>query len=374
MADGGENGTAATSATAGIRPIQYPLESILNKYLGAMGAILVLSGTTVHAQSSVQIFGTLDMSLRRVSNAAGKQDSLSNNGVSTSKIAFTGEEDLGGGAKAGFWLESQVDGDVGVAGGSNGTTSAFWNRRSTVSVSAAGLGELRLGRDYVPTHSLIAEVDPHNTNGVGNSLNLLNQNSLGSGVVTQVRANNAVSYFLPGKLGGFFGQLMFAPGEGLPGQKYQGGRIGYDDGKLRAQLAYSSTLAGTGVHFKQTAIGASYDFGLAKVAGFVNENKFAQRSALVYLVGATIPVSALGEIRTAYEYRNASGAGTGADDASQFTIAYWHKLSKRTMLYGNWSHLSNKGAAAFVQSGGPAVGTRTGLGSTGYDVGLRHFF
>lgn len=349
----------------------------MNKKSHVALAALVLATTaasTAQAQSAVNIFGTLDMSVRRVSNGAGSQYTLSNNGVSTSKIAITGEEDLGDGAKAGFWLESQVDPDVGVAGGSNGTTTAFWNRRSTVSLSTPRHGEVRLGRDYVPTHSLIAEVDPHNTNGVGNSLNLLNQDSLGSAVVTQVRANNAVSYFLPGNLGGFFGQLMYAPGEGLTGQKYQGGRIGYDNGKLRAQFAYSATLAATGDRFKQTAIGASYDLGVAKLAGFVNQNKFAARSAMVYLVGATIPVSALGEIRTAYEYRNASGAGTDANDASQYTIAYWHKLSKRTLVYANLSHLSNKGGAAYVQSGGPAVGNRTGFGSTGYDVGVRHFF
>ena len=336
--------------------------------------VLCAFGGSAMAQSSVTIFGTMDVGVRHVDNGAGALYSVSSHGASTSKIGFRGQEDLGGGLQAGFWLESQIDPDAGTAGGSNGTAAAFWNRRSTVSLFAP-FGELRLGRDYVPTFSTIADFDPFNTNGVGNALNLINQDNLGSGVVTQTRANNAVSYFLPSTLGGVYGNVMVAPGEGLPGQKYIGGRIGYAAGPLKLQAAMGQTNTATAdtPKFKQTNVAASYDFGVARVVGFVNVNKYDVKKATVYLLGAFVPLGA-GEVHVAYLNRDSSGGGTDANDAKQFTLGYLYYLSKRTALYGNAGRLTNQGAANFVQSGGPAIGSFTGFKSTGYEVGLRHLF
>jgi len=65
---------------------------------------------------------------------------------------------------------------------------------------------------------------------------------------------------------------------------------------------------------------------------------------------------------------------TDANDAKQLTVGYLHNLSKRTAVYGNAGRLKNSGAANYVQSGGPAVGSLTGFSSTGVEVGLRHHF
>lgn len=130
-------------------------------------ALAAVFCTTVHAESSVTVFGTLDLGAGRVKNGAGSLYLLKDNGASTSKIAFRGVEDLGDGLSAVFWLEGQTDPDVGTQGGSNGTTTAFWNRRSTVGM-AGKFGEFRLGRDYVPAFGIMADFDPANTNGSSN--------------------------------------------------------------------------------------------------------------------------------------------------------------------------------------------------------------
>jgi len=337
-------------------------------------AVLCAAFGGASAQSSVTIFGTLDLGVRHVKNGAGALYTVSSHGSSTSKIGFRGVEDLGGGLKAGFWLESQADPDIGTSGGSNGTAAAFWNRRSTVSL-LGNFGEVRLGRDYVPTFSGIADFDPLNTNGVGNALNLINQDSLGSGVVTQTRANNTVGYFLPGDIGGLYGNVMVAASEGLPGQKHLAGRLGYGAGpfKLQAAFGQTHTASKSTPKFKQSNLSASYDFGVARLMGFVNLNKYDTRKATVYLLGAIVPVGA-GEIRAAYLSRDSSGGGTDRNDAKQLTVGYLHNLSKRTALYANAGQLRNRGAANFVQSGGPAVGSLTGFRSTGVEVGLRHHF
>src|SRR5207248_978241 len=84
-------------------------------------------------------------------------------------------------------------------------------------------------------------------------------------VVTQTRANNAVSYLLPPNLGGFFGSVMLSASNNLPGQKYAGFRGGYAKGPLRAQLAYGQTDTANpdAPKFRQSNASASYDFGAA---------------------------------------------------------------------------------------------------------------
>ena len=69
---------------------------------------------------------------------------VSSDNLSTSRLGFKGTEDIGGGLKAGFWLESEINTDTGVAGAASG--GAFWARRATVSLTG-DFGEVRLGRN-----------------------------------------------------------------------------------------------------------------------------------------------------------------------------------------------------------------------------------
>jgi hypothetical protein len=70
----------------------------------------------------------------------GSHYGLGTSGATTSRLGLRGTEDLGGGLKAGFWLEGEIFGDDGNASGFN------FKRRSTVSLSG-NFGEVRLGRD-----------------------------------------------------------------------------------------------------------------------------------------------------------------------------------------------------------------------------------
>jgi predicted porin len=221
----------------------------------------------------------------------------------------------------------------------------------------------------------MADFDPFNTNGVGNSLNLINQDSLGSGVVTQTRANNAVSYFLPEKLGGFYGNVMLTRSGGLPGQKYTGARFGYANGplKLQAALGQTETATSSTPKFKQSNVAVSYNIGVARLVSFVNVNEYDVKKATVYMLGAFVPVGA-DEIHVAFLNRKSSGGGTDANGANQFTLGYLHNFTKDTTVYANMGRLSNSGGSNFTQTGGPAAGSRTGFGSTGIEIGYRRFF
>lgn len=144
-------------------------------------AVLAATGTAL-AQSSVTIYGAIDTSFTHVNNQGGANGSgLSSGGGGSvgSKLGFKGQEDLGGGLKAGFKLEIGLETSSvgnGVPGSNDNSTiippggALRFDRAAYVSLSS-GYGEIRLGRDL--TASFLNDViyDPFLTYGVGSSLN-----------------------------------------------------------------------------------------------------------------------------------------------------------------------------------------------------------
>src|SRR5882757_4371407 len=205
----------------------------MKKSLLALAVLGAFAGVA-SAQSSVQLYGTVDLNGKYVKNdGSDRRYSLSQDGINSSQLGFKGTEDLGGGLKAGFVLLAGVNADTGSA------NTQFWNRRATVSLWG-NFGEVRLGRDYTPTFWNNTIFDAFGTNGLGDSSHVQQL-----GVGTFVRANNAVQYFLPAGIGGVYGQVMAAASEGASGPtpygaaagavganpgRYVGGRVGFAAG------------------------------------------------------------------------------------------------------------------------------------------------
>ena len=327
-------------------------------------AVASLAAATSHAQSSVTLFGIVDVSARSVTNGDATVRQLGTDGFSNSRLGFRTEEDLGGGYKAGAWLEAALNADTGTINASG----KFWHRRSTVSLYSP-FGEIRVGRDLDATFWNTSIFDPFGTVGVGSGFNL--QSNLGSGAATLIRADNAISYYLPGTLGGVYGQLEVAAGEGVPGTKYTAGRLGYSNGKLNIAVAYGTTRSATSDAFKVTNAGVSYDFGVATAMLMANTNQYAAKKLVNLELGVIVPIG-VGQLRASYQRADASGAGTDANDAHQAALGYAYYLSKRTVLFATCSTITNKGAAAFAIGSPPAaVAGRT---SKGYEAGLMHAF
>lgn len=341
-----------------------------------------------HAQ--VTVFGVVDAAARHVSNSGvGSVKSLVSGSNQTSRIGFRGTEDLGGGLSAGFHLESGIALDTGV-GGASAPAGQFWDRRATVSLASKGLGELRLGRDFVPTYTTWSRHDPFGYVGSASSSNLISASptgairaAFGTSPNVLVRSNNAVQLLLPaGVVGPVDGGLMIAAGEGgtaANGQyKLSGARVGFAAGALYATAgtlsAEHSLSAGT--KFKDNVVGVSYDFGVAKLSGAWRQFKFGTAKQTNLLLGGTVPLGT-GEVRVSYQRADMDGTvgatNVSANDATQLGLGYVHSLSKRTAAYATVARVSNKGAATFVTPGGPS-GMAGGGTSTGVEMGLRHSF
>ncbi|MDD0808706.1 porin, partial [Curvibacter sp. RS43] len=169
------------------------------------------------AQSSVTLFGVLDLAYENVKTNTGRISGVSPSGNAASRLGFRGVEDLGGGLAATFWLEAAINPASGI--GSSGTTTnnqrsdvaaggLTFNRRATVGLTGA-FGEVRLGRDTTPSWQNYLNADPFAAAGVGT---LILDYTGSAAANTFVRASNSVGYILPSGLGGVYGQAMYAFG------------------------------------------------------------------------------------------------------------------------------------------------------------------
>jgi len=193
-------------------------------------ALTALAAGSALAQSSVTIYGNIDVSFDRVKRDAGDRllpqntissdantaytrinDSLSNKQSfsrvgpdlsSQSALGFRGVEDLGGGYKGNFVLEGQM----GVDNGALLRDGRMFGRQAYVGVTTP-FGEVRLGRQYAPiffssalvTTERFGGTDQFIEGGLSNSLN--------------IRWDNAITY--SAQMGGFRGQLGFSPNAGV---------------------------------------------------------------------------------------------------------------------------------------------------------------
>lgn len=358
-------------------------------------AVLASFATCAVAQSSVTVFGTIDLNARYVKNdGSARRLSLSQDGLNQSQLGFRGTEDLGSGLRAGFTLISTVNADTGSVNGK------FFNRRSTVSLSGPW-GELRLGRDYVPTFWNNALFDPFGANGVGNSFNVwqLQTTYAGSPAFGNfVRSDNSMGYFLPPGLGGVYGQAMVGASEGASNQgRVIAARIGYASGPFdiafaalqqRFDLAANPGVTGitAGSNQKTYNLGASYDLQFVKVLGMIDRDTRSNLKETRGSVSAVIPFGT-SEVHLGYsrsKLTNDLAHNTNTD--SSYQASYQYNLSKRTALYTTVARLSNgnnplAGVTQSVAGWNAAyAGTAQtappipGGTSTGFEIGVRHFF
>ena len=350
-------------------------------------AVLAASGAAM-AQSSVTLFGIVDTAVGYVDNANAAGDSvygLTTSGNATSRLGFRGVEDLGGGLKAGFWLEGEIFGDDGNAAGFNFT------RRSTVSLMG-GFGEVRMGRDLTPNYSKTISYDLFSQTGIGQFMgwrDWATNSDVGTTVSTadasNVRSSNMISYYTP-NFGGLTAGLGYGFDEQTTGKagRYVGGYVAYDNGPLSLAASYdqrdllvNGLVAGSAVLDRDTfTLGGSYNLNVVKLNAIVQQSKYKalgeSEKVNAYALGVSAPVGA-GEVKLQYAlYDNK----IIESKAHHISLGYVHNLSKRTAVYGTVSYMDNKDdsnlglAAKNLKTAGPGFGES----QTGVQVGVRHSF
>ena len=87
-------------------------------------------------RANVQIYGALDSFLQYARIGSQTSVGLMSGGASTSRFGFIGSEDLGGGLRASFRLESGFD----LMSGRPQSAASFYNREANVAIGSADWG------------------------------------------------------------------------------------------------------------------------------------------------------------------------------------------------------------------------------------------
>ncbi|MEO3689854.1 porin [Roseateles paludis] len=291
------------------------------------GLMALAAASTAQAQSSVNLYGLLDLSVgqTKAPGTSGAVKSVDSGNMTTSFFGLKGSEDLGGGLTASFTVESFLRPDAGAAG--RFATDNFWARSANVSLSSKSAGTLRLGR--ITTPFFIATL-VHNALGDSFGFSPSIRQVFTSGTVTgDTGWSDAVSYSTP-NMGGFSAVAMMAAGEGGGGRNTALSGS-YSSGAFSGALSYQQVKKGATVDDTTTSsVHASYDFGAVKLFGqyFKVDNDTKNVDYKISAVGASVPAGP-GKVLLQYTQTKAS-AGAGRKG---FAFGYDYFISKRTDLY-----------------------------------------
>ena len=347
-------------------------------------AIAALAATGAFAQSSVQLDGVVDAGYQSVNYKGNSVSGIAGNGSSTSQLNVRGTEDLGGGLKATFRVETDWNmvsnfANTGTSTGVNSTSSAnsingaggtFGNGEIRVGMESATLGQLHFGAVNYNTLSTFLTGQPFGT-AIGSGFRTMYIND--AQATSSVRAENAVKYVTP-TFSGFTGTLYksnkqdkavtaaaaatsttglitqpnaFSTSIGAYDQvgtqefglNYANGPIAASYSSLKQDFAgissVNGSLAAAGTaEYKVNTLAAAYTMGAAKFMFLNQTNKTntatvdnsAMTLSATYTMGQTVLMAQTGSLK--------SKAGTTNGKKSTFTgLGLDYNLSKTSAIY-----------------------------------------
>ncbi|MBE7418773.1 MAG: porin [Ideonella sp.] len=317
---------------------------------GAM-ALLATDALAQQGPTGPSLYGLIDLSVNRT-QAPGAQavKGVDSGKMSTSYFGFKGDEDLGGGLKAIYTLESFMRNNTGLSGRFNG--DAFFARSSYVGISSAQQGTLTLGRI---TTSLFVQTLLFNAFSDSFGYSPAIRHVFTSGTVTGDTAwNNSARYASP-KFGAFGFALQGALGQGDGGRNV-GANVSYFAGAIGAGLAWQKAEQGATIADTEAWQAAgSYDFGTAKLfAQYTKvDNDTTGRNFDIVGVGVTAPAGP-GKIMAQWGQIDPD---VGAKRKT-LSLGYGYALSKRTDVYAVYMNDKISGLSS----------------GNSYGVGIRHSF
>ena len=394
----------------------------MKKLLIASAALAMVAGTA-QAQSSVTVYGSIDTGYSSVESKAttistGASVKTTNAGIAqssdvSSRWGIRGSEDLGGGMKANFNVETSIGSGTNAALNSNTDATGAWthatnvgNRAMWAGISTAGGLEIRGGLQNQFIRDVATGYNSNGTTNVvgdllaGNSSVFANRHNAIS--VTQTMGAVKLGAAMTGKStevsnkpdvdAGKGYELManYAAGNFALGAAYRKvdtsvAAIAAAD-KATAYNTAQGLKAGTMVagdfdataasdtETKTSIVGASYNFGLVKA--FASYGKQETKNALdtaadtertVTSVGVNGNVTAATQLFVTYSTGETQGTTTAAKrDIDGYVLGARYSLSKRTTAYAIYGESDS-------DSGNNATAT-TNTKVKQYAVGINHAF
>ncbi|CAH2897579.1 MULTISPECIES: porin [Paraburkholderia] len=372
-------------------------------------AVAASFASVAHAQSSVTLYGLLDAGVTYTSNVAHNSKwAAGSGGIDQSRFGLRGSEDLGGGLKAIFTLESGFNVNNGRFANNNG----MFNRQAFVGLSSAQFGSVTLGRQYDAAQDFLAPLTATGSWGGTYFAHPFNNDNLNTNGGFAV--NNSVKYSSANYAGFTFGGtygFSNQAGAFANNREYSLGAA-YQWQGLRLGAAYAqqnnpgaTNAAGTASNggatdggflgatgnFRQREFGAagSYAFGPATVGLAWTQSRIdnvagVQQSlrANNYEVNGKYNLTPALGLGVAYTFTDGKGYGTAANGGStsvryhQIGLQADYALSRRTDVYAQavYQHAMGDGGVASIYSGDITQAPSSSKNQTAATVGLRHRF
>ncbi len=356
--------------------------------LAALAAMPMLASA-----QSVTLYGVVDTGIEYVNNVGAAKDNLVRmpnlTGTVPSRWGIRGTEDLGGGLKSLFVLESGFGPDTGAAN----QGGRLFGRQALVGLSGPW-GQIALGRQY--TMLFWATLDP----------DILGPNVYGSGsldsYLPNTRADNAISY--KGTFGGVtvgatysFGRDTVNAGPSPSGTNCAGENaanstqcrewsalLQYDNKWWGVGAAYDSLRGGPGAFGGLTS--SSLSDNRLSLNGYMLLSRTKIGAGVIRRdnQGSTTPRSELWYTGLAYDITPAfTLAGqvyylkyhNSDNKALLYALRGTYAFSKRTSVYATAGFIDNGGQLAMSVSGGsPGSNPRPGGSQLGAMLGIKHTF
>jgi len=343
-----------------------------------------LASTGAHAQSSVTLYGLVDAGVEYLTKSTpngsgvGKMQSA---GMSGSRWGLRGAEDLGGGLKAVFTLESGLNTDDGTAANKD---RAF-NRLAYIGLQSK-YGTLALGRQQTPLYDFGVAYDPR-------SISRYSLYTLDKGMSS--RADNAIKY--TGTFGGLTASALYSfgydtvngigekAGDDKLGREYAAS-LGYASGPLNIGIVYDFKQPDTvnNTQIQRAGVAGNYAFGPAKVYAGYRWKKESQTGASattnIYWSGLGYNVTPALSLLGALYYMDMKQISDAKTNPWLFMAQADYALSKRTDLYFMTAYAlnqSDKGVSSTLTLDGfSGKGYVTGekTNQFGAMMGIRHRF
>ena len=283
--------------------------------------------TGAMAQSNVNVYGRIDVGLRYVSNADSAGHSLKtveNGALSGSRLGFTGTEDMGGGLKALFTLESGLNPDTGTLA----QGGRMWGRQAFVGIGGK-FGTLTAGRQMSPIYVIEGWNEPFGF------YNLTEPGFIYDNYDGGNRWDNSLKYeFVAGPV---TASAMYSFGEGTNGRKLGLGML-YSSGPVGVNGAWVQTEQKDGrKDHKAWTLGGTYTAGPATLylSYLDHRSDISRQTNKAWAVGAAWTVVPQFDLVAGY-YRDGQKDPDGHKQVTALMAIY--RLSKRTNLYAEVDH------------------------------------
>lgn len=350
----------------------------MKKSLIALAVAGAFAAPAFAATSNVDVYGVMNIALEDT-NAANITPGIVSN---TSRIGFKGSEDLGGGLKALWQIESGISGNGSVTG----TGAALANRNTFIGL-AGGFGTVVMGRHDTPYKLGTGSLDPFSDTIADYNLGRLNGVDLLMNS-HDARVGSALAYISPTWSGFHFAAAVVMENDAVAPNDDTYDALSatavYSNGPLFGSLSYQNVkdIVAAGADSTAWKLGLGYTFGDAKV-GFIYEKVDADTTAQDRKSWQLNGVYNMGPIALKAVYGQISDANFGItanNDKKMFALGADYAMSKRTTAYVVYGNGDADVASANIAFATPVTGAAGAyIGSAagdvdGWNIGLKHSF